>query len=85
MIQIAAYRVIYEIWKFKNYQFDSQIASIDKYHLLLTNPHDALHHGKRAAKVDAQCDKLATELSRQRLRRSTFSSYSEWFVESQQF
>jgi len=28
-------------------------------------------------KVDAQCDKLATELSWQRLRRSTFSSYSE--------
>jgi len=33
-------------------------------------------------KVDAQFDKLATELSWQRLRRSTFSSYSELFVES---
>jgi len=30
-------------------------------------------------KVDAQCYKLATELSWQRLRRSTFSRYSEWF------
>jgi len=39
-------------------------------------PRDALHHDKRAAKVDAQYDKLATELSWQRLRRS-FSSYSE--------
>jgi len=29
-------------------------------------------------KVDAQCDKLATELSWQRLRRLTFSSYSEY-------
>ena len=37
-------------------------------------------------KVDAQCDKSATELlSWQRLRRSTFSSYSELFVESRQF
>ena len=36
--------------------------------LLLTNPCNALHHDKCAAKVDAQrqCDKLATELSRQR-------------------
>jgi len=32
--------------------------------------------------ADAQRDKLATELSRQRLRRSTFSSYSELFIES---
>jgi len=31
-------------------------------------------------KVDAQCDKLATELSWKRLRRSTFSSYSQSFV-----
>ena len=29
-------------------------------------------------KVDAQCNKLVTELSWQRLRRSTFSSYSEF-------
>jgi len=36
-------------------------------------------------KTVAQCDKLATELSWQRLRRSTFSSYSELFVESCQF
>jgi len=36
-------------------------------------------------KVDAQCDKLATELGRQRLRRWTFSSYSELFVEIRQF
>jgi len=36
-------------------------------------------------KVNAQCDKLATELSLQRLRRSTFSSYSELFVDSRQF
>jgi len=29
------------------------------------NPRDPLHHGERAAnnKVDAECDKLATELS----------------------
>jgi len=31
-------------------------------------------------KVDAQCDKLATELSCQRLQRSTFSSYSELLI-----
>ena len=36
-------------------------------------------------KVDAQCDKLATERSWQRLRRSSFSSYSTSFVESRQF
>ena len=55
----------------------------DKYQLLLMNPRDALHHGKSAAdKGGDQCDKLATELSWQRLRRSTFSSYSELFVES---
>jgi len=35
--------------------------------------------------VDAKCDKIVTELSRRRLRRSTFSSYSELFVESRQF
>jgi len=33
----------------------------------LTKPRDALHHGKHAvlqtSKVDAQCDKLVTELS----------------------
>jgi len=33
----------------------------------LTNPHDALDHGVTASvlqtKVDARCDKLATELS----------------------
>jgi len=36
-------------------------------------------------KVDVQRDKLVTELSRQRLRQSTFSSHSELFVESRQF
>ena len=36
-------------------------------------------------KVDDQCDKLATELSWQRLWRSTFSYYSELFVECRQF
>jgi len=36
-------------------------------------------------KVDAQCDKRATELSWQRLWRSTFSTYSELFVESSHF
>jgi len=36
-------------------------------------------------KLDVQCDKLATELSWQRLRRWTFSSYGELFVESRQF
>jgi len=35
-------------------------------------------------KVDARCHKLATELSWQHLRWSTFSSYSELFVESRQ-
>ena len=35
-------------------------------------------------KVDAQCDKLATELSWQHFRRLTFSSYSKLFVESRQ-
>jgi len=35
-------------------------------------------------KVDVQCDKLATKLSRHCLRRSTFSSYRELFVESRQ-
>jgi len=37
------------------------------YQLSLTNTRDALHHVKRVAnketKADAQCDKLATELS----------------------
>jgi len=33
------------------------------YQLSLTNLRDALHHGKGAAKVDAQCDTPATELS----------------------
>ena len=36
-------------------------------------------------KLDALCHKLATKLSWQHLRRSTFSSYSELFVESWQF
>ena len=36
-------------------------------------------------KVDAHCDKRTTELSWQRLRWSTFSSYSELFVKSCQF
>ena len=37
----------------------------NKYRLSLTNPaRDALHHGNMLqTKVDAQCDKLATELS----------------------
>jgi len=37
----------------------------NKDHLSLTNPRDALHHGERTANnnVDAQCDKVATELS----------------------
>jgi len=36
----------------------------DKYPLSLANPRNALHHGKRAqTKVDAHCDKRATELS----------------------
>jgi len=33
----------------------------------VTNPRDALHHGERVAlqtnKVDAQCDKLTTDIS----------------------
>ena len=49
----------------------TQISTCDytnKDQLWLTNPRDALHHGERAAnKVDAQCDKLATELSWQSL------------------
>jgi len=36
-------------------------------------------------KLDAQCDRPVTELSWQSARRSTFSSYSEWFVKSCQF
>jgi len=36
-------------------------------------------------KVDAQCDKLETELNLQHLWQSTFSSYSKLFVESRQF
>jgi len=35
-------------------------------------------------KVDAQCDKLVTELSWQRAQCSTFSNYSKLFVESHQ-
>jgi len=56
--------------------------------LSLTNPREALHHGQRVENKggrSAQYDKLATELSWQRLRRSTLSSYSELFVESRQF
>jgi len=35
-----------------------------KYQLSMTNPRDALHHANvLQTKVDAQCDKLATELS----------------------
>jgi len=37
------------------------------------------------SKVHAECDKRATELSWQRLWRSTFSIYSKLFVESRQF
>jgi len=46
-----------------------------------------MHHGKHAANKGgrSQCDKYATELSWQRLWRSTFSSYRELFVESRQF
>ena len=62
---------------------------INSYHLSLTNTRDALHHVKRVAnketKADAQCDKLATELSWQRLRWSTFSSFSEFFVKCRRF
>jgi len=36
---------------------------VDKYQLLLMNPCDALHHGKRATKVDIECDKIVSELS----------------------
>ena len=36
-------------------------------------------------KVDFQCDKLATELSGQCLRRSMYSSCSKLFVDSRQF
>jgi len=53
----------------------------NKYQLALTNPCDA---NVLQTKVDAQCAKLGTELSWQLLRRSTFSSYSELFVESRQ-
>jgi len=36
----------------------------DKYQLSLTNSRDALYHGNvLQTKVDAQCDKLATELN----------------------
>jgi len=43
------------------------IASCNKDQLSLTNPRNALHHWERAANnVDAQCDKLAIELSWQR-------------------
>jgi len=59
--------------------YDQDWLEKNKDQLSLTNPRDALHHGKRAANKGgcAQCDKLATELSWQRLRRWTFSSYSE--------
>jgi len=48
--------------------------------LSLTNPRDALHHGERAAmqtnKVDAQCDKFATEVSdNASCRKSPIFSY----------
>jgi len=53
----------------------------NKYQLSPMNPHDVLQTNK----VDAQCDKLVTKLSWQRLRQSTRSSYSELLVESRQF
>ena len=36
---------------------------VDKYQLSLTNTRDAMHHSMLQTKMDAQCDKLATELS----------------------
>ena len=57
------------------------LVNITKYQLSLTNTRDA---NVLQTNVDAQCDKLATELRLQRLRRSTFSSYSQSFVESRQ-
>jgi len=42
-------------WQWKN---------LDKYQLLLTNPHNALHYGNvLQTKMDAQCDKFVTEIS----------------------
>jgi len=43
--------------------------------MLLMNPCDALMAKVLQTNADAQCDKLATELSRQCLQRSTFLSY----------
>jgi len=45
------------------------LVKTNKYQLSLTIPRDALHHGKRTCnvlqtKVDAQCDKRATEFCR---------------------
>jgi len=50
---------------------------VDKYQLSLTNPRDAMHHSMLQTKMDAQRDKLVTELSWQCLWWSTFLSYSE--------
>jgi len=60
--------------------------TVNKYQLLLTKRRVELHHANvLQTKVDAQFDKLAAELSWQRVRRSTFSSYSELFVEVTNF
>jgi len=48
---------------------------MNKYQMLLMNPCDALMAKVLQTNADAQCDKLATELSRQCLQRSTFLSY----------
>jgi len=47
--------------------------NVYKYQLLRTNLYDVLHHSKHAANKQ----KVATELSWQRLRQPKFSSYTE--------
>ena len=49
------------------------------------NDESARCAASRQTKVDAQCDKLVTELSWQHSQWSMFSSYSKLFVESRQF
>jgi len=56
-----------------------------KYQLSLTHATRYITANVLQTKVDAQRDKLSTELSWQSLQRSTLSSYSELFVESRQF
>jgi len=60
----------------KVHHVNDPLLYFNKYQLSLTNPRDMLHHCKHAANAH----ELATELSWQCLRRSTFSSYSELFV-----